>query len=68
MIEESIPLLVQAGAVGISFALIYLLFWLIKVVVGNHIEHSTQAQIDMTKAIQKLIGVIESLDKRLNNK
>jgi len=62
---NTISILVQAGAVGISFALIYLIYWLIKTIVGNHIQHSTAAYLKMAKAIQKLSNVIESLEKRL---
>jgi hypothetical protein len=65
---DYVPTLVQGGAVGISFALIWLLFWLIKTIVGNHIAHSNQVQMEMTKAIQKLSDVITSLDRRLNGR
>ncbi len=58
---QALPFLVQAGAVGISFALIGLLYWVIKVVktiVGNHLVHSTETQMELVAAIKELTTLI----------
>ena len=64
----TLPLLVQAGAVGISFGLIYIIYWLIKVVVGNHIQHNTEAMAKQAKALNKLATAITVLSKNVNKK
>jgi|GEM_PF-3520437 len=60
---QLVPTLVQAGAVGISFALIYLCYWLIKTIVGNHISHNTDAMIKMVETLTKLDGSIQANTK-----
>lgn len=65
---QILPLIVQAGAVGISLCLIYLLYHVFKLnnkLISNHINHSTEVQRQLTKAVSKLSSVIESLDRRL---
>ena len=66
MTIEFLPTLVQAGAVGISLTLIYLLYWIVKefgVVMKNHIHDSNKVQRKMIIAITKLTEVINGLDK-----
>lgn len=71
MTTNTLSILIQGGAVGIALALIYLLYWITKQfgdLVKNHINHSTEIQSKMLVAIQKLTGVIENLDRRINGK
>ena len=68
---QIIPTIVQAGAVGIALALIWLLYSVFKLfntIIGNHIDHNTEVQRQLTKAVARLASVIESLDRRLLDK
>lgn len=50
------------GVVGVLLALIFLagfLAWLLFKVVTNHVEHSNIAFNENTKALQKLVDIIE---------
>lgn len=69
--EINTDTLIQGGAVSISLALIWLVARLVKDfkdVITNHISHATEVERQQTKWLQKLVDVIEALDRRLNGK
>ena len=61
---DNIETLVQAGAVGISIALIGLVIFIVKKFMehlGNHSQHQTDATIENTKATIELKGAVKEL-------
>ncbi len=71
---ESIQTLVQAGAVGISIALIILIFFIIKIFMkhlNNHSQHQTDAMTESIKVTGQLNGAVRELSiyvRALNGK
>jgi len=55
--EADIATIIQGGAVGISIALILLIAYIVKNVIAlfkNHIQHNTEAQVELIKVITEL--------------
>ena len=55
--DADLSTLVQGGAVGISIALILLIAYIVKNVIAlfkNHIQHNTEAQVELIKVITEL--------------
>ena len=67
---EYIETIIQGGAVGLALAQLGFMYYLVKSfgeLVRNHISHSTKVQVKLTLAIEKLVMVVSSLDRKLNH-
>lgn len=61
-----LKLLIQGGAVGIALALIFLIWFIVQSkdkIVTNHIEHSTNAFIENTKALTSLTSSVVNFNE-----
>ena len=55
---QILPILIQGGAVGLAVVTLWILYKL----VGNHMNHATDATNQLTVAITKLITYLETRD------
>lgn len=63
MEDKLIQLVIQGGSVGVALYAIYALTKIIsemKTIIGNHIDHSTEAQKELSVAIGQLKEAIKN--------
>lgn len=78
MTEQTITILVQAGAVGIAILLVALLYWVVKnntmreqlltTLLGNHTEHQLSATEKQAEAMTNLATSIKELSTIIREK
>ena len=68
--NNKLQMLIQAGAVGLCILLIAVVVYQLKLnneLIFNHIGSSTQATIENTKVLEKLLGSVNRLSELLKH-